>query len=74
MQNQTKKYQNQLEEFEKENIHKFSITDCETKYIPTSLTLEGKSNNIEIVIHCSYLINLSRKPDDKITNNSINLL
>lgn len=33
-----------------------------------------KSNNINIVIHGSFLINLSRKFDDKICKNSINLL
>jgi deoxyribonuclease-4 len=33
-----------------------------------------KTNNINLVIHGSFLINLARKPDDKITQNSINLL
>jgi deoxyribonuclease-4 len=33
-----------------------------------------KSNNIKTVIHGSFLINLARKPDDKICINSINLL
>ena len=56
------------------------FTSNPTNFITTKFNINThvnfflKQNNINIVIHGSFLINLSRKTDDKITQNSINLL
>ena len=56
------------------------FTSNPRNYIITPFNLDSSiqhflsTNKINIVIHGSFLINLSRKSDDKITINSINLL
>jgi len=59
-------------------IQIFTSNPCNFITTPFNITKPIRyflqTNKINIVIHGSFLINLSRKPDDKITINSINLL